>query len=171
MWLTYCVLGIQINHSINGLLSCRVPAGAPGLELLGWNTYGGAGENTPKPRDVSGGREMWQALPSFFQCMAWPACCGKPRTPAQWRHRGMACDRTMLLQEWHEQGDGATLDSHSCATKPWKGGMLWGALWFCWLYVRNTGKGSVSAELVRDAALPLMQQSSYRTLSCVLVCL
>lgn len=128
MWLTYHVLGIQINHSINELLSCRVPAGAskpslPGMELHGWSMCGGAGENTPRSRDVSEGREMWQGLPSFSQHMAWLPCCEKPRTPAHWRHRGMACDKGMLLQVWQEQDcDGATLDWHSCATKPWKGG-------------------------------------------------
>lgn len=127
MWLTYHVLGIQINHSINELLSCRVPAGASKPGLQAWSYLAGTrvmelAKTHPdqgclcRQRDVTG--------PAFLlsvhglATLLWEA-----KDSSTVEAQGHGLDRAMLLQVWHDQNcDGATLDWHSWATKPWKGG-------------------------------------------------
>lgn len=177
MWLTYHVLGIQINHSINELLSCRVPAGASKPGLQAWSYMAGACVVELVKTHPEAGMSLKAercdrvCLPSLS---TWPGCPAVRSQGLQhsggtgaWPVTKECCykydrNRTVMVPLWT---DTPVPLNHG------KGETLWGAVWFCWLYVKSTAKGSVSAELVRDAALPLIQRSSYRTLSCVLVCL
>lgn len=122
MWLTYHVLGIQINHSRNKLPRCRVPAGPPSqvsrhgatwLEHLwwGWQNHTQKQGCLWRQRDVTGPAFLLSV--HSLATLLWVA---KNSSTVE-VSRGMACDRAMLLLVWH---DGATLDWHSCATKPWK---------------------------------------------------
>lgn len=89
----YRVHSVLVNHSTNELLRRIVPAGAHkplGIELLGWNAYDGAGDNTSRTRDVCEDDETWQGLrfPLAEHSLAtplWDRRCGEVRASAQLR--------------------------------------------------------------------------------------